>query len=794
MVLNFALLIGLLARPAIAATPQQVEAALGKAKDFLYSKQGKDGTWEKSPTRNKKKDEPDWMYGQDVEGGQWGGQTALAVFALLVAGEDPQGPQLAPAVDFLMKADLIGTYALGMRAQVLMLLPQTTETKNLMRKDATRLTGLMQTKGKGRGFYNYTAEGTATSLSRAQYAVLGVWSAAQSGQEISTAYWAEVEKAWVGAQEADGGWRYQPGRPTPEVTAGITAVGVATLFIVQDQLYANRGVDCKNPLEIPAIQKGIDWMAKNFDKVASETKYPRDFPNATLYAVERVGVAGGLKYFGKHDWYEKGADYLIKRQAKSGSWAASGFSAHSDTCFAIVFLSRGRAPVIINKLDWVADDKAAAGAWNRRPRDIANVTRWIGRTTERDLNWQIMSLDAPMEDWHDAPILYLAGSDPLKIGKEHQQKMKQFAENGGLILIHADCGRGGFVGSARNLANAMFPTYEFRELPAEHPIYTTLYPRTKWKTKPSVMGVSNGARELLLLIPTADPAKNWQLNVTRERLESWELAANIVFYAADQKDLRFKGDTHLVAADPAVKTTTTLALARLKYKGNWDPEPGGWRRLKSILHNADKLDLTVQTVELGAGPLDKVKVAHLTGTTRFKLDDAAKAQLKKFVADGGTLLIDAAGGAEAFASSIEPDLESLGPGAKLEPLPPEHSLFGGMKITYRPYAQKHLTGKANVPHLKVVRAGDRPAIVFSREDLSAGMVGHSVGGIVGYQPAVATELVRRIILKAAGLPMPTTPAATTAPATKPLKKKSQKAETAAKPDRQSTPAEAGDGL
>lgn len=746
-----------------AASVDQVDIALDKAKKYLYSKQGKDGTWERDAKRRLQGKEPDWRWGQDVTGGQWGGQTALAVFALLVAGENAQDARLAPAIEFLTRSDIVGTYAIGMRCQVMSLLPATPERKAIMRKDQQKLLGLMQTKGKARGFYNYTSEGSSYSLSRSQYAVLGMWSLAQAGLDIPSTYWTEVEKAWVGAQEADGGWRYQPGKDNPPVTAGITAVGVATMFILQDQLYGNRGIDCSNPVEMTPIQKGIDWMTKNFDQqVASQARYSRDFPNATLYAVERVGVASGLKYFGKHDWYEKGAEYLVKKQDKNGAWKEGGFTDHADTCFAMVFLSRGRAPVVINKLDWVADSKSAAGAWNRRPRDIANVTRWIGRVSERDLNWQIMNLEAPLRDWHDAPILYLSGSDPLKIDKPYTKKIQQYVEEGGLVLIHADCGRGGFVGSARKLASEMFPQYEFRELSTEHPIYNTLFPRTKWKTRPSVLGLSNGVRELVLMIPSADPGKNWQIGVVKGREESFELAADIVFYATDQKDLKYKGDTHIVTADPNIKPAAAISVARLRYKGNWDPEPGGWRRMSAILHNADKLDLKVQAVDLGTGTLDGVKVAHLTGTTKFKLDDAAVAQLKKFIAAGGTLIVDAAGGSEAFASSVEPMLQTLGTGAKLETLPPDHSLFGGkegMKIAYRPFAQKYLTGKANVPHLKAVRVGDRPAILFSREDLSAGMVGNKVGGIIGYRPATATQLMRRIVLRAAGIELKTPVAA-----------------------------------
>ena len=56
-------------------------------------------------------------------------------------------------------------------------------------------------------------------------------------------------------------------------------------------------------------------MTKHFDRVASDEPYKREYPYATLYAIERVGVAGGLKYFGKNDWYQEGGG-LPHRQAE----------------------------------------------------------------------------------------------------------------------------------------------------------------------------------------------------------------------------------------------------------------------------------------------------------------------------------------------------------------------------------------------------------------------------------------------------------------------------------------------
>jgi len=46
-------------------------------------------------------------------------------------------------------------------------------------------------------------------------------------------------------------------------------------------------------------------------------------------------------------------------------------------------------------------------------------------------------------------------------------------------------------------------------------------------------------------------------------------------------------------------------------------------------------------------------------------------------------------------------------------------------------------------------AGGRVGVFFSREDLSAGLVGQPVDGIVGYDPHTATTIMSRIILYAA---------------------------------------------
>ena len=87
-------------------------------------------------------------------------------------------------------------------------------------------------------------------------------------------------------------------------------------------------------------------------------------------------------------------------------------------------------------------------------------------------------------------------------------------------------------------------------------------------------------------------------------------------------------------------------------------------------------------------------------------------------------------------------------------LPLEHKLYATdfmsePKITevgYRPYARKLLGQEIKTPQLRGVDVGGRAAVLFSREDLSAGMVGEPVDGILGYSPASTTAIVQHILL------------------------------------------------
>ncbi|MDB5296218.1 MAG: hypothetical protein JWO31_2201, partial [Phycisphaerales bacterium] len=788
------------ARPtAAAATPDQVEAALAKSRAFLYGKMQPNLYWEEADKADDK------AGGASTKGKQWGGLSAMSVYALLASGERHLDPKLNPAVEWVKKQRIVGNYALGLRAQIWPFLPNVPETRQLAIKDRDAFLNGQHTtarlnKGAKRdrvGFYGYwyndekkAPGGGDFDLSVSQYGVLGMWACEQvDGVEVPIDYWAETDKAWKAAMftegEDNGGWAYNRTSAKPDFAkprATMTAAGVATLFITQDYLlqYGNFGA-CRGGTPNPQIDAGLAWLDKNIKSLLGGNYYG-------MYGVERIGVASGKKYFGAVDWYDVGADYLVRTQGKDGSWGGSkdGTKPGSipDTCFAMLFLSRGRAPVLMNKLEYALADPAARLPWAQRPRDVSNFARYVGRQTERDFNWQVVSLKAAADDLHDAPVLYISGSRPLEFSPDEVAKLKAFSDAGGLLLFSADCGDESFVKSVvgpDGLGRKLFPKYEFRDLPGNHPLFVDeVYAARNWKNKPRVLGVSNGVRELALVVPEADLGRAWQGRSEKTKEEAFQLGANIYYYAAEKGAIPpYRGDTRLVKLDPKVKPTVSVKVARVMVGGNPDPEPAGWPRLAAILNNAARVGVTTAPVTLGEGKLTPgpagYAVAHLTGTGKFSLTKPQREEVKAYAAAGGVLVVDAAGGDGAFADAAERELAAIfgGDPAAVGPVvAPDEPVYQwpGFKIPafeFRRYARAKATSKLNVPRVRAIEIAGKPRVFYSRDDLTHGLLGQPCDGIVGYDPATATAIMRNVVLYAAYNGRPPKPPAAAPPATKP---------------------------
>ena len=756
---------------------EAVEKAIAGAVKYVLSRQYSDGSWQP------------YVAGHRQETGP----TALVVYALLESGMSPQNTNIARALAWLEKHPAETTYSLVCRCSAW--LAASWKTKGRYRGNLRRESKQLVDAAGAAGAYTYPASPGASHKmwdnSNSQFGLLGVWAAKQLDVEVPTTYWQAVMRHWERTQLRGGGWNYGPGSASKAATGTMTAGGVASLFVCFDNLHAEEFLGCGRKMDYKPILRGLAWFDKNFAKTVENWGNVRE-GYYYMYGVERVGLAAGYKYFGTKDWYKIGAGKLIGWQQADGSWlgvhdnpanqleeakARPGAEGNlpvsrphrlSDTCFALLFLIRGRRPVLFNKLEFTGD-------WNNRPRDLAQLTRWITRTFEKPVNWQIVNLKVPVRELHDAPILYISGSKAPRFSQQDMDKLRRFVWEGGCLFSVTECDGKEFAKGIRELYAKLFGDYELVPAGKDHPIYRAHFPLAG---APRLSIVSNGVRPLAVHTDM-DLSKSWQLrNVMTERF-AFQTAANVFMYVTDRGSLRYRG-TSPWPEPRAVAPAKRVTLFRLKHSGNCDPEPLALKRFALMMRNEARTEVQVlrpaSPASLARTP---AKVALMTGTGEFKLTDAEKQVVKEFVERGGTLVIDAAGGPNfskgprpgtsrlhGFAASAEQAVEDIFGAGSLRRLSTTSPVLNapGVAVTrarYRRRTQKRL-GSPRTASLRAVLVDGRPGVIYSREDITGGLVGYQASTVDGYAPRTAFEILRSIVLsvdkgKTIAPPKPKTP-------------------------------------
>ena len=631
--------------------------------------------------------------------------------------------------------------------------------------------------------------------SNSQYGLLGVWAGAEAGIEVPNAYWQQVADHWRQTQCADGAWPY--GRNVTVGTFTMTCAGVVSTTITHDYLRTDNALAkfAGAPMP-PPLAKALDWL----DRSADVRGQNLSLDGYAVYGLERVGLATGIKYFGTADWYRELAEQVVAAQGPTGGWdRGGGMGADSvvNTAYAVLFLARGRHPVLMNKV-------RHAGDWYNRPRDAANVTRFVSRAVERPMNWQVVNLERPGTDWLDAPILYVSGAGPIKFADADYDRFRAYAENGGLIVLHADGGSASFAKWAREtFVPKAFPGgMALAPLPPTHGFYRLaahLPPTVK------VEAAGNGSRMWVVLCPD-DVAGAWQGRDDKTKRGSFDLMLNLFVYATDNVPPRNRLVTPVVPDLPpgAQPPAATFGVARVRHAGDWDPEPGAWPRFAKLFRWQTGAEAEVRATsaeDLVAGPATRPAqpagvagsagstegtsgdpaatgsapfrpaVAHLTGTAPFALTDAETAGLRKYVEDGGVLLVEACGGASAFATFADETLVPAAfPGLALEdatadqvPLAKTQPVTDDLtKRKVRPSTLGQPAGR--LVGLRKGRWG-KGWVLVSRFDLTTGLLGCNVSGIVGFSPDYAVGVVKNLLVWSAtmrGAEAPAVAAGTTA--------------------------------
>ncbi len=490
--------------------------------------------------------------------------------------------------------------------------------------------------------------------------------------------------------------------------------------------------------------------------------------------MERACRMSALRFIGGHDWYREGVQMLLASQNLSGSWPPDVEfkqvdDLHVSTSFSLMFLAKGRRPVVIAQLK-----HGSTNDWNRHRSSVFNLLSHVERVWKRDLTYQVVDFAAAsVDDLLETPVLYLSGRDVLQFSTPEKNKLRDYLDRGGFLFAVQCCQGDDFDRSFRQLMAEVYPESENRLMPlsASHPVWfaeQSVLP----KHLPELWGLETGCRTAVLYCPF-DLSCRWELARTgreekyspaiREQIQAAKaIGLNILAYATN-RELEYKNPAFTVT--PKTESSDAfergaVCLGNLVHPGGCHAAPAALGNLLKLLSDRYKLrfDTRQRDVSLSDASLFEFPLLFMHGRRAFHWNQQERQALRTYLERGGAMLADAICSSQEFADSFRRELNAVFPDQSLEPIPPNHPLFtsqfGGEDIpsvSMRTPRSGHERTTQSVaahsakPELAGLQLGDRYAVIFSPYDISCALQKSQSLECAGYSQLDAAKLAVNIV-------------------------------------------------
>jgi len=768
-------------------TEQNVLKSIERGRKAMLSRQGNTGAWKSTGTTHIV------------------GETALATLALIYSGMETDAPEIQRAVTYLRDVDVPNmTYEASLMLMVFAAVKDRRDRIRMRQLVANLETGQVR-RGNMRGCWSYYTNDafidTGGDHSNGQFAVLGLYEAAHVGIPVSRQTWEAAQQHWARTQNGDGGWGYSNEASS---SGSMTAAGLAVMVMTSAMLQKEEKLDangnpvvvvngqnqpacCQPPEPDDAIERGVRWMANHF--AVSRNPSGGGWLYYYLYGLERAGRLSGRRFFGERDWYREGARFLIRsQQLRDGFWNPGGNEANPviGSSFALLFLSKGLAPVLINKLRY---DAAAGQSWNWQPNDIRNLTDRItgAEGWPKLMTWQVLDFvrdpdNLKLSDLNQSPILYLAaGSAPgaRPVFSDRQiELLREYVNLGGFILAANNCRNAEFREGIDELIDRLYPNGEtsLQRLQADHPVFRAEYLLNGDTI--DLWGAEFGCRTAIMYSPDDLPClwNRWNRYPEARRNDGQKelraqflgrveralnIGTNIVTYATGREPINKLKRAELAAKDEKGFTMRRglLQIARLRHTGGWDTARKAARNLTLALNQTVGLTASTEpaAVNATAENLYDYSMLVMHGRQRFTMTPDERDRLKSYLDRGRVLFADACCGAPQFDRAFRALCGQLYPSHQLERIPIDDELFQighSLDVVRRRHsrttANNSIAGniEAGPPFLEGIKVNGRYVIIYSKHDISCALERQASVACAGYVPDDAVRIAVNVVLYA----------------------------------------------
>ncbi|MDD3586703.1 MAG: DUF4159 domain-containing protein, partial [Thermoguttaceae bacterium] len=594
-------------------SPKAIQDSINGGISYLREKQQKDGSWDEYP-------------------GYSPGSTALCALSLLSTGLDKDDPTVAKALVALrrpMPETEFQTYPISLQTMVFCQADPQRDQMLIRRNVDWLIERQFKTNNVFNGGWAYVGlqqQYDQVDNSNSQFAILALFEAQRVGIEIPEAVWESALQYWLRMQNPDGSWGYRASvRQLQESNSGsgtgsMTCAGIGALVICAG---AKSGINAKvqnDKIECcqdgddkisKCIDRGLSWMAQHF---SVQNNPGTDVSLETwifyyLYGLERVGRLTAHRFIGKNDWYREGADFLLRRKGVFTKYWRAQIDLKGNHCvataFALLFLSKGRRPVLVSKLRYGTDD-----SWNLHASDMLHLTEYTEKLWNQPLIWQMIDSEkATVDDLLQTPVLYMSGVRspvPADPDRKHRlvQALRGYLEQGGFVFAEALDGDESFETGFAALMKEVLPGEgnTLNLIEPNHPIWQAERPIPPEQLRP-VYGIDFGCRTSVVFVPAyrpktangppsvfddrpslsclwelavqSGPRPNYSESVEKQIAAGLDLGVNILAYATN-REMKFKEEMPESLAKEIARDGTNVQaihVALLEHSGGCSCAP-----------------------------------------------------------------------------------------------------------------------------------------------------------------------------------------------------------------------------
>jgi hypothetical protein len=712
------------------------------------------------------------------------GVTALCALALITAGEPIDNPSIESTLDILRNDDKsTNIYDIAVKTMVLCVADPRRDAQIIRRNVAL----IEEMQDRESGGWAYSKGSNLVNSSTSQFALLALFEAERAGVSTSEATWRLAKQYWAKSRLPDGPWSYNM-RDAPSGPSGsMTCAGIASMIMAREKLNEgdarvqdDRVVCCADRDDDSDVNAAMQWLSSRYS-VSTNPGLGANYLLYYLYGLERVGRLTNRRLMGEHDWYREGADFLVARRNQlTGSWVGVGTSENEPliaTSLALLFLAKGRRPVVVAKLI-----HEPLHDWDHHRKDVDNLVRYCEKRWERDLTWQVMQMKgATVDDLLQAPVLFLSGSEVPKFDDKQIKTLRQYLDYGGFLFAENCCDddRKEFDTGFRELMAKVFwekhpdgqPVNQLRFLESDHAVWGAEEPVDPDYPRP-LYGLNIGCRTNVIYSPTRLGCF-WELDrlgrtttypkeVEAEIRAVRSIGINVLAYATN-REVKYKLDIPpLVKADGKADAVerAKLYIAELRHNGGSGIAPTALVNLLRQLRDNSGMRVSTEKRELSLtqDSLFDHHLVFLHGRTNFTLLDAERKQLRAFVERGGMIFGDSICSSDAFTTAFRREMTLVFPDVPLKPIPVAHDLFtdkfGGVDLSRITLRDPRRGGagplRADVvqapPELEGLQFGSRYGVIFSKYDLSCALERQNSIECAGYSRDDAAKIGINIIL------------------------------------------------